>query len=185
MTERALRPAYFRAAEATAVVLNLLYTWLYIRQVPISFLAGALGSAILVYLCIIKKLYAESGLQLFYVAMAIRGLMASEGPWQIRHTTLSDHLPWIICGVCVALLLGFCLDRYTDQKLPYVDAFTATFALIATWHMVNFVHENWYYWIAINSVSMFMYARRGMWIATVMFAVYLVLSVYGLYAIGL
>jgi nicotinamide mononucleotide transporter len=181
MSDRALRPVYFRAAEATAVVLNLLYTWLYIRQVPISFLAGAAGSAILLYLCIIKKLYAESALQLFYIALAIHGLMSAQDEWHVVHTTMSDHLPGIITGVLFSLTLGFVLNRFTDQKLPYVDAFTATFAIIATWHMVNFVHENWYYWIIINSVSMYMYARRGMWIATLMFAIYLALSIRGLY----
>ncbi len=179
MTERTARAGILRATEFTAVVLNLLYTWLYMHEQKSGFVAGAIGSALFIYLCAVKKLYAEAVLQLFYVAMALYGLAAPDSTWQVHETGLGYHLPWIASGFVSALALGYGLRKFTDQQLPYIDAFTSVFALIATWHMVNFIHENWLYWMAINTLSVFMYARRGLRLASGMFVIYLALSIMG------
>lgn len=179
MTERTARAGILRATEFAAVVLNLLYTWLYMHEQKAGFVAGALGSALFIYLCAVKKLYAEAVLQLFYVIMALYGLATPAAAWQVHNTGAGYHLPWIAAGCITALALGYGLRRFTDQQLPWADAFTSVFALIATWHMVNFIHENWLYWIAINTLSAFMYALRGLRLASGMFVIYLALSIMG------
>jgi nicotinamide mononucleotide transporter len=45
--------------------------------------------------------------------------------------------------------------------------------------MMNYVHENWLYFIVINAVSLVIYPIRGMWLASFMFLIYLLMSIDG------
>ncbi len=170
--------------EVIAVVLNLGYTYFYLHNNPVCFWLGGIGSAIFVYLCLVKKLYAECILQLFYVGLAIYGFVNYGAEWVVSHKHFGFHMPFLLAGFLLVVAFGFLLKKHTDQKLPYIDAFTTVFGIIATWHMVNFLHENWLYWIVINSVSIFLYAKRTMYFGAFMFAVYLVMSVSGYFELG-
>lgn len=180
----AQRNLFLMFAEIVAVVLNLLYTYLYLHNNPVCFWMGGMGSAIFVWLCFAKKLFAESFLQLFYVVMAVYGFIHFGGEWRTVHTAFSDHVFWLAGGLFLVAASGFFLKQFTRQKMPYVDSFTTVFGIIATWHMVNFVHENWLYWLVINTVSIFMYAKRGMYIASLMFVLYLLMSVDGYFELN-
>ena len=60
-----------RVLEAIAVLLSLLYTFMYlIGIVPGAFYPAAIGAIIFTYLCYKKKIYAEAFLQFFYLVMA-------------------------------------------------------------------------------------------------------------------
>jgi nicotinamide mononucleotide transporter len=41
------------------------------------------------------------------------------------------------------------------------------------------VHENWLYWIVIDTVSIYLYAKRGLKLGSVLFALYLLLALDG------
>jgi nicotinamide mononucleotide transporter len=45
--------------------------------------------------------------------------------------------------------------------------------------MINLVHENWLYWIVIDTVSIYLYAKRGLKLGSVLFALYLLLALDG------
>ncbi|NQX91639.1 MAG: nicotinamide mononucleotide transporter [Flavobacteriales bacterium] len=163
--------------EIISVVFSLLYTVLYIDQSPWAFLFGALGAAGFVYLCFQKKIYAESALQLFYVGMAIYGYLNLGAEWGETHWSWSAHAYWIVAGVIVTIGLGTFLKRNTGSKATYLDAFTTVFAVIATVLMMEFVVENWLYWIVINAVSSVLYFRRKLYFGSVLFAIYMILAI--------
>jgi nicotinamide mononucleotide transporter len=60
-----------------------------------------------------------------------------------------------------------------------VDTFTTVFSVIATIMMVMAVTENWYYWIVIDAVSIFLYASRRMYLTALLFVVYTLLAING------
>jgi nicotinamide mononucleotide transporter len=85
----------------------------------------------------------------------------------------------ILAGIAVTFLAGWLMKNHTSAKLPYWDAFTTAFALIATWIMVNYIHENWLYWIVIDAVSIWLYAKRKMFIGSALFVLYLLMAIDG------
>lgn len=85
----------------------------------------------------------------------------------------------IAFGFLITFLSGYFFKKYSTAQLPYVDSFTTVFAIVATALMMIPVHEAWLYFIAINSVSIFMYTQRKLFIGAIMFAVYLLLSIKG------
>lgn len=173
-----------RLVEALAVALNLSYTWLYIHENPLCWYLAAVGSALFTWLCWKKRLYAETALQLFYVGFAFYGMLLSADSWNEAVWDDRTHLLFILAGMALTVLSGRMLKLRTNAALPYLDSFTTVFSLIATWVMVNFVHENWLYWLVIDSVSIVLYLRRGLYFGSVQFLIYLLLAIEGYWRLG-
>ncbi|MDP4827694.1 MAG: nicotinamide riboside transporter PnuC [Flavobacteriales bacterium] len=171
---------FFTVSEITAMVLSATYTWLYLKGVvPGCFIPAFIGSSIYVALCWKKKIYAESFLYLFYVGMAVVGYFSLMPEVMAASWTISTHLLVISAGAAATVISGFLLRRHSDAATPYLDSFTTIFSLIATWMMVAFIHENWLYWIVIDTLAIFLYAKRRMWITVLLFVLYLLMAIDG------
>lgn len=167
----------FGILEVLAIILSFLYTFLYIKELKICFLFGFIGAAIYVYLCFKKKIYVESSLQLFYVFMAVYGWVNwSRKPNPIEFTQ-NEHIILLVSSVVLTILVGFLFQKFSDTKLPFIDAFTSIFSVSATWLMVNYIHETWLYFIAVNFVAMFLYYTRGLKWSVLLYFVYFTISV--------
>jgi hypothetical protein len=85
--------------EFFAVIFNLLFTFLYLKGNVWCYVFGVLGPFMFIYLCYSKKLYSETFLQVFYVAMAIYGFFNLGNEWHIDHWPIQKHIPYLISGV--------------------------------------------------------------------------------------
>ena len=112
--------------------------------------------------------------------MAVYGynLISEEGT-SAHHFSIYMHAIWISIATLGTVLLGLFLKHSTDAEMPYLDAFTTIFSIVATWLMINLVHDNWLYWIIIDSVSIYLYAKRGLKLGSVLFALYLLIALDG------
>jgi nicotinamide mononucleotide transporter len=63
--------------------------------------------------------------------------------------------------------------------MPYLDSFTTWASVITTWMVARKILENWIYWFVIDSVSIVLYVNRSLHLTAVLFAVYLVIIVFG------
>ncbi len=92
----------------------------------------------------------------------------------------------LITGIILGTLcLGLILQNYGD-KIPFIDAFTTVASVIAMTLSAKRYSEQWYIWISINILSIYMWTNRylsnGENIATLMmWIVFLLNSFYGLY----
>ncbi|MBX7051190.1 MAG: nicotinamide riboside transporter PnuC [Flavobacteriales bacterium] len=172
-----------RLLEILAVAFNLLYTILYLNGSIWCYFFGVLGPLLLAILCFRNKLYAEPVLQLFYIGFAIYGWFAGSGEWIIVHWSVQQHLPYLFSSILIAMVAGYILKKRTDAKLPFADSVVTTFGITGTWLMVNYVHENWLYFIMINSLSVIIYVRRRLFIGAAMFMLYLLMSIDGYFAL--
>lgn len=92
----------------------------------------------------------------------------------------------LIAGIILGTLcLGLILQNYGD-KIPFIDAFTTVASVIAMTLSAKRYSEQWYIWISINILSIYMWTNRylsnGENIATLMmWIVFLLNSFYGLY----
>ncbi|MEM9022534.1 MAG: nicotinamide riboside transporter PnuC [Bacteroidota bacterium] len=168
-----------RGIEALAVLCSLTYTVLYQLGNIWCWAFAASGAVLFVYLCFRRNILAESALQLFYVGMAIYGYTHWNDAWQTLHWPLSSHLLWIGGALGALFLTWQFLQRFTTSAMPLVDAFTTVFSIVATWIMVNYVHENWLYWIVIDAVSVYLYFQRKMYFGAGLFVLYTLLSIGG------
>jgi nicotinamide mononucleotide transporter len=153
---------------------------MYLRGVlPLAYLPAGLGAALFAYLCFKREIYAESFLQIVYVVLAFVGAFLSYDEVVSSVWSLNDHIGWLSMNVFGTLALGFCLQKWSNSKLPFIDAFTTVFSLGATWLMILNMPANWIYWIAINSVAIILYYKRGMKMGALMFFIYLLMAIDG------
>jgi len=179
---------YYRAlphAELVAVFLALAYLLLAIRQNIWCWFCAAISTALYVYLFAKASLYMESLLNVFYFAMAIYGWYMWRGGKSDEELPISVwprqiHVYAISVIIGLAAISGFLLAKFTDAAYPYVDSATTFAAIWATFLVARKVLENWWYWLVIDVVSVFIYWSRGLEATTVLFVLYVVLIPIGL-----
>jgi len=173
-----------RVLELAAVVFSIAYTVLITYENILCWPAAIIASILFIYLVYGKMLIAETVLHFFYLLAAIYGWITwgTSGGFSVNSYGLNINLLLIGTGFLLLIPSGYLLKKYLSAALPYVDSFTTIFSFIATYMMAHMVLENWLYWIVIDSVSVFMYARRGLYIGAGLFLIYTILAFNGYFS---
>ena len=172
--------------EGIAVAAAIVYLLLAIRQNIACWLFAGISTSIFVYLFFDARLYMDSILNVFYVGMAIYGWLV----W--RHGRKDDHelavstWPLLRHARATAVIAvmsgmsGYLLATYTDAEFPYVDSLTTWSSIWATFLVARKVLENWWYWLAIDIASTFIYCIRDLELTAMLFIVYVIMIPFGL-----
>jgi nicotinamide mononucleotide transporter len=171
--------------ELVAVVFAIVYLLLAVKENILCWPAALIST--IIFLCIFwqVKLYMESGLQLYYIAMAVYGWFqwkkagSEEGPLLVSTWSLRKHLLALGAIVLATLISGSLLQQGTDARLPFLDSFTTWASVVTTFMVARKVLENWIYWLIIDSVSIFLYLDRELYFIALLFAMYIVIIFFG------
>ena len=175
----ATQAAAWSLPEIVAVAAAIGYLVLAIRRHIACWAFALLSTAIYMTLFIEARLYMESVLNLFYFAMAIYGWYAwhdrGRGERVVSTRPASFHAAAIGWLAALAAVNGWLLARFTDAAFPDLDALTTWSAIFATWLVARKILENWWYWLAIDTVSVFIYWSRGLELTALLFVFYVLL----------
>lgn len=164
-------------------VAALAYVYFAAQKKIVTWVFALISVGLTFYLDVIGKLYIESGLQVFYFAMAIYGWInwkkAEKNDLPITRWSIQLHLLNVFASTLIALLVGYLFDNYTEQSTPYLDAFTTCFSLVATFMVVKRVLENWLYWIFINMGMVVLYLNNNYEILALQYGLFVILAIYG------
>lgn len=172
--------------EVIAVVAAVLYLLLAIRQNIWCWFFAAISTTLYVLIFIDVRLYMEAVLNGFYLCMAVYGWHTwrhgrhGESALPVTSWAPAIHLQAIAIIVVVAVINGYLLDNWTNAAFPYIDSMTTWAAIWATFLVARKVLENWWYWLAIDIVSVFIYWQRDLQLTALLFAVYVVMIPFGL-----
>jgi nicotinamide mononucleotide transporter len=169
-----------------AVILGIAYLVLAMRQSILCWYAAFGSTAIFSWLFWDVSLVMESGLNVYYLIMAIYGWSVwrgnkekSETNVAIKTWSLSRH-GLIIAGVILmSLATGYGLEKNTSAALPYLDSFTTWGAVITTYMVAQKVLENWLYWLVIDTVAIYLFIDRELYLTALLMIVYVVLATIG------
>ena len=170
--------------EIIAVISALLYVILAARKSLMCWPAAIISSICYGLLFSQAKLYSESLLQVFYLAMAVYGWLNwrknlnSDEELLIQEWSVKSHFLNISLSLLVSLFIGYLFSR-TEASYPYIDAFTTIFAVSATFMVVKRVLSNWLYWIVIDAVGVGLFAAKGLYLTSALFILYVVIAVIG------
>jgi len=171
--------------EWTAVIFAIIYLLLAIKENIWCWPAALVSTSIYAILFFDVNLYMESLLNLYYLIMAVYGWYLwryKKGGEKVKPVikwSLKTHGLLIIAISGLILISGLFLENYTNQDFAYIDSFTTWFAVITTYMVAQKVLENWIYWIAINSVSVYLYIQKDFALTAVLFVSYIFLAVWG------
>ena len=167
--------------ESLAVFFSLLYVILAAKENSLCWGAALISVSLYIYICFTAKLYPETGLQIFYLIMAIIGYFTwnKKSKEKIKEWSEFKHLIIITLGALFSFIMGFYFFTYTDSAMPIIDSFTTVFSIIATYMVVKKVLGNWLYWIVIDLLSVYMYFHRDLHLTSLLFIAYTTIAVYG------
>lgn len=180
--------------EYFGVITGLLYLLLEIRQHKAMWVVGFLTSLVYVFVFFSSKIYADMGLNIYYVAISIYGFWKwaqtdkttnKEAP--VSQSILYRHITWpLLGGVALAILaiytlLYYVLHNFTDSPIPMGDAFTTAVGIVATWMLARRIIEHWIFWVVVNFVSVYLYYLRGLYPTMFLYICYAILAIAGYY----
>lgn len=172
--------------EVIAVFAAVLYLGFAIREKIVCWFFAAISTAIYAWLFIEAKLYMESVLNVFYLAMAGYGWFVWSSGRDDGHERpivvwpLKTHVIAIVVVVVLSVASGYSLSNYSDAAFPYIDSLTTWFAVWGTFLVARKVLENWWYWLLIDITSVFIYWSRDLQLTSLLFAVYVFMIPIGL-----
>lgn len=171
--------------ELVGASLGLAYLLLAVRRNLWCWLCAFLSTSIYLVLFAHAKLYMQSALQVFYLAMAIYGYVewrrgrSETGEVVIRSWPLRMHLIAFV-GVALATLVnGWLLERSTDAVAPYLDSLVTWGSVVTTWMVARRLIENWLYWIVIDSLAAYLYFTQDLPATTLLFVLYVGIVIRG------
>lgn len=173
--------------EAAAVIFAIAYLLLAVREHPACWAMAAVSTVLYLTIFWQVKLYMESALQLFYLAMAGYGWWRWRGgtdgkPLPISRFSVLEHTAALSLIAVMSIGSGLALSTWSDARLPFIDAFTTWASVVTTWMVARKVLENWHYWFVIDSVSIGLYLDRGLLFTALLFGLYLIIILFGYHA---
>lgn len=172
--------------EAWAFVLSVAMVIFNLRVNPLGWPLAIVSSLLYGLLFARSKLYGEASLQLVFVVLALwgwwqwlRGTDEHEHRLQVR--TLSARGRWqaVLATLLLWPLIGVLLHHITDSDVPYWDALPTAGSLVGQWLLGRKWVENWPCWVAVNLVSMMLFAHKQLWLTVGLYGLFVVLAAWG------
>jgi nicotinamide mononucleotide transporter len=172
--------------EAFAVVFNLAYVVLAIFQNALCWPAGLFGACLTFLIFFKAQLYGAMALQGVYMGLMVYGWYQwrrggeEGGQLAVSRMPMRSGVLAVIGGALFTVGLGLFLMFRTDAVLPFWDAGTTSFSLVAQFMTTRKWIENWVVWIAVDVAYVGMLITQDLHLMAGLYAAYLILAVIGL-----
>ena len=179
--------------EIFTLVTGVIYIILEIRQKNLMWVVGILTSVAAMWVFFRQGLYASFALNTYYLVTSFIGLwqwrkdidrISQDGSEQkdgtVRLKRLSINTVAVSAFAVVAgtLALAFLMELL-ENPMSYLDSAVAVLSAVATWWLVRCYIQQWWLWIAADTVSTVLCASQGLWWMAALYAAYAVSAIIG------
>jgi nicotinamide mononucleotide transporter len=171
--------------EVVGVAFGVLAVWLTVRESPWCWPTGLVNVGLFSVVFYQAKLYADMALQVVYVVLCLYGWHqwlhggVGHGALHVSRAPRSALVGLGAAGIAGGVAIGLLLRHATDAALPYWDAGTASFSLVAQALQTRKWIECWLVWIVVDVVYVGMYLAKALYPTTGLYLVFLVLAALG------
>ena len=188
---------WVKAIDMAGLVLGLIYLWLEFKASIWLWLVSVVMPIVHGYLYWARGLYADFGMEVYYVLAAIYGYamwrwskrsanvetqnLASpeEGELPITHFPLRRVLPVALIGLALWGFIYWILITFTDSSVPVCDSFTTALSMVALWALAQKYAEQWLLWLVVDVVCTVLYIYKQIPFTACLYAFYSVVAVFG------
>jgi len=175
---------------------GLLYLWWEYHADNRLWFASMVMPMISMWIYFSKGLYADFGINIYYLVIAVYGYIVWTRKQRTRQPDLPPekepekglpitHISVKMTCVCVVaflflwILLYLGLNYLTDSTVPVADAFTTALSIVGMWMLARKYIEQWMAWIAVDVVCVGLYAYKGIYFYALLYAIYTVIACFG------
>ena len=184
------------AVEWAGFVLSLAMVYCNIKEIHWGWPLAIASSTLYGVVFWNSQLYGESSLQVMFVLTSLWGWWQwRAGPRQIGPDTVPTVAPLAISTLSVserqkALLatllvwpaFAFFLNHFTDSDVAVWDGLVTAMSLLAQYLLAKKKLENWWVWLAVNLITVGLMLVKSLWLTSVLYAIFAILSYLGLQA---
>jgi nicotinamide mononucleotide transporter len=170
--------------EIIGVISGLLCVYLAAKNIIWNWPIAIISVGIYIFIFFDARLYADMGLQFYFLATNIYGWYF----WSKRSAT-EDKTPVvlikkkeIISSIFAVIIFTFILGsvlKHTTASFPYIDSFCTACSLVAQVFLARKVLENWLIWIFVDIIYVAVYLFKGLHLTAIMYAVYVGIALLG------
>ena len=168
------------------VFTGILCVWLAAKNNIWNWPIACISVIIYVFIFFEGKLYADAGLQLYFLATNIYGWyywnQQRNNPTQERpltNITGKEVILSLIAIVAFTAILGFTLFHKTDASFPFIDSFCTACSIIAQIFLARKVIQNWLIWIFVDVIYVGVYFSKELYATGLMYALYIFIATMG------
>ena len=171
--------------DIVTTVLGLAYILLEYKANVWMWAVGFAMQALGIVLYYQKGLYADCGMEFYYLAMTVYGWWkwihgtASKGALPIRHFPMRLVLPWLAIIGVVWGIIYWLLITFTNSNVPLADSFTTALSIVGIWALAHKYLEQWFIWIAVDVVTSVLYFYKDIPFKASLYALYVVIAILG------
>ena len=173
--------------ELLGAILGIAYIFFSIRQSILTWPVGLLTSILYVWVFFVSKLYADMGLQVYYVAISIYGwyewLFGNSTnhaePIKVSRISMKMGLILSVTSLFLFFLIWFILKNFTDSPVPMADSLATSLSIVATWMLARKILEHWLVWIFVDAFSVGLFWYKDLMPTVFLFIVYTVMAYIG------
>ena len=173
--------------EIVGSIIGFVYLWQEVKASIWLWLTGIIMPAIYTIVYYKSGLYADFGIQIYYIVAAIYGFMVwkfgkkddKKAELKIVHTSARQAVVLFTISALVFIPIYLILTNFTDSTVPFFDSETTALSVVALWMLAKKHVEQWLVWIAVDGVSSGLYFYKGIYFTAVLYLVYTIVAVYG------
>ena len=183
---------WVKAIDMAGLVLGLVYLWLELKASIWLWLVGVIMPIVHGYLYWERGLYADFGMEVYYVSAAVYGYAMWQ--WHRNRTSgagesqterpvarfpLRRVLPVAIIGLGLWAFIYWILITFTDSNVPLCDSFTTALSMVAMWALAQKYAEQWLMWFVVDAVCTVLYVYKQIPFTACLYAFYTVMALVG------
>ena len=141
-----------------------------------SWWLGVIGCSMFAALFYTSRLYADVALQGFFIVTCLIGWRRWVGggggalPISTARPLLVGSMA--VAGLAATAAYGLMLQAWTDAYAPFIDSAVLMFSIIAQLLLMGRRLQTWPFWLLVNTVSIPLYASRGLYLTAALYAAY-------------
>ena len=171
--------------DITTTILGLAYILLEYKASVWMWVVGFVMQVLGIVLYYQKGLYADCGMEFYYLAMTVYGFTAwmlhkqKKKELPIRHIPKRVAVLWISLGLVFWAVIYYLLVTFTDSRVPLADAFTTAFSIIGIWALARKYLEQWFVWIVVDIVTCALYFYKDIPFKASLYGLYVIIAIFG------
>lgn len=177
----------WKIIEIAGAVSGLVYIWLEYRASVWLWVAGIVMPAIYIYVFWHEGIYANMGINIYFVLAAFYGLwMWLRGGTGVEKpvTRMPNRvwLPAMVAGAAFSAAIMWLLVRFTEAGSmadTAMDAFTTGYSIVGLWMLARKWAEQWLVWIVVDAVYTVLCISTHLYFLVPVYAVFTVVAVMG------
>lgn len=165
------------AGELAANVFNAVCVLLAGRNNVHTWWTGIVGCLLFAWVFFQARLYADASLQGFFVVTSVIGWwnweMGQKGATlAVRRASGAMLGGGSLAALIVTAGYAWILHRYTDAYAPLWDSAVLAFSVFGQLLLMGRRLETWWCWLLVNTIAVPLYASRGLWLTSLLYAAF-------------